>query len=124
MAIKIRIDETYPPFAALPVEHLKKVAVGIGATGMNTMFFSYDMQQANLANSCDSGINQGALMVSFRRPLTFSREAFAVFGNVTATDYSSSRLGTLLSDYVKRGVLVVEDAGAPMTPAQILTFVP
>jgi len=64
--------------------------------------------------------------VLYKRPLTFSRYAFAGFGNVTVTDFASTRLATILSDYVKKGVLKVldNDTNIPLTADGILSFVP
>jgi len=124
MSIQIKIDATYSKFSSLPADQLKKVAVSIGPCGMNVSYPSYDAYPLTFETLGDSGVNPLSWSVSYTRPWTMSREAFAVFGNVTITDYASSRLGTLLSDYVKRGVLEVLDAGVPMTPSQILTFVP
>lgn len=122
--IRILIDPTYPAFASLAPEVLKQVSVSIGPTGMNTAYFNYQAYPLNSNTIGDSGVNQASPMVSMRRPLLFSRESFGIFGNVTVTDYSSGRLAALLANYVDRGVLIVEDAGAPMTSADILTFVP
>jgi hypothetical protein len=124
MSIQIAIDPTYPKFAALPLADLKKVSISIGPCGMNTAYPSYDSYPLNFGSVGDSGVNPLSWSVSYTRPLTFSREAFGVFGNVTVTDFASSRLATVLSDYVKKGALKVLDAGVPLTPAQILTFVP
>jgi len=124
--IRISIDDTYPMFASLPIDSLKKVSVGIGPTGMNMVYLLYQAYALNSETIGDMGVNQTTAMVSHRRPLLFTRESFGVFGNVTITDYSAGRLAALLADYVTRGVLKVTDTdtSTDLNPAQILTFVP
>lgn len=125
MAIKISINAAYPAFASLPIEQLKKVAVVIGPQGMSSHFFSYDTPATvNFGTLGDAGMSHTAPAVSYTKPLTFSREAFGVFGNITTTDFNACRLATILADYVKKGALVVEDAGVPLTASQVLLFVP
>jgi len=124
MTIRISVDETYPKFAALAPEVLKKVSVSIGPSNASSVFFSYDAYPLNFSTVGDAGVNQATLMVSYRRPLSFSDEAFGVFGNVNNSSYTAVRLASMLADYVKRGVLKVEQNGTPLTPEDILTFVP
>lgn len=126
MSITISIDETYKMFSTLPIEQLKKVSVGIGPHGMNVSFLTYDGYVPDFSNVGDAAVNPCSWMVSYRRPLTFSRTAFAGFGNVTITDFASTRLATILADYVKKGVLKVvdNDTSTALTADQILTFVP
>lgn len=125
--ITISVDPTYPKFAALDEMSLKKVAVGIGPRGMNPGFLPYDITYpVTFQSNGDAGVNPTSWTVSYTRPITVSRQAFAVFGNITVTDYSSSRLGTLLSDFVKKGALKVTDnnTGLPLSAEDILTFTP
>lgn len=126
MSITISIDETYKMFSTLPIDQLKKVAVGIGPHGMNVSFLTYDAYVPDFSNIGDAAVNPCSWMVSYKRPLTFSRYAFAGFGNVTVTDFASTRLATILADYVKKGVLKVldNDTNIALTADGILSFFP
>ena len=123
--ITISVDPTYPAFAALDPLSFTHVSVGIGPRGLSPAYMSYNPFPATFASIGDAGVNPASGTVSVRRPLTFSRAAFAVFGNVTSSDVLG-RMATILSNYVLRGVLVVTDdaTSLPLTPDDVLTFVP
>jgi len=121
MAVRISIDETFPKFAGLP---RAKISVAINATAP-IPFYGFEVPPLTPHNVGDAGMSQRVLMVSIRRPLIFSNHAFAsAIGSIPADIYQSSRVGIVLADYVRRGVLKVEEDGVPLTPTEILTYTP
>lgn len=124
--IRVSVDLSYPKFVGLTAEEKKQVAVSIGPAHAELPTLPYDAYPLNISTVGDSVVNPRSFMVSVRRPLLFTREAFALFGNVTVDTYQASRLGAILADLVTRGAITVVDTAGPvtLTPAQILTFVP
>lgn len=123
--IQISVDLTHPKFAAMTAAEQKSIAVSIAAPCSDSPHLGYAPYPLNLGTVGDFAVNARDYMVTKRRPLVFSREAFTIFGNITTDAFLASKMGQYLATLVEQGIVVVTDLAGPtaLTPAQILTFV-
>jgi len=117
MAVVIRIDETSPQFAGVDMKHVSLV---VGAVSQPPMFYNFK-RHVN-GGIGDVGTNNKILAVSKAFPLVFDNDDFTLLGS--QDPYHASRTLSLLVDFMRKGLVIVEKDGAAQTPEQVLAFTP
>jgi len=117
MAVVIRIDETSPTFAGVNMKHVSLV---VGAVSQPPMFYNFKRHVAGGVG--DVGTNNKILAVSKAFPLVFDNDDFTLLGS--QDPYHACRTLSLLVDFMRKGLVLVEKDGVAQTPEQILAFTP
>lgn len=117
MAVVIRINETSPTFTGVDMKHVSLV---VGAVSQPPMFYNY--KRHSFGGVGDVGTNNKILAVSKTYPLVFDNDDFTLLGS--QDPYHASRTLSLLVDFMRKGLIIVEKDGVAQTPEQVLTFTP
>jgi hypothetical protein len=116
MAVVIKINESSPTFAGLDPKH---IALVVGAVSQPPMFYNFVRSSSGVGNV---GTNNKILSVSKSFPLVFDNDDFTLLGS--EDPYHASRTLSLLIDFMRKNLVIVEKDGVPQTPEQILAFTP
>lgn len=117
MAVVIKINESSPTFAGLDPKH---IALVVGAVSQPPMFYNFARHAYGAVG--DVGTNNKILAVSKTYPLVFENHDFTLLGS--EDPYHATRTLSLLIDFMRKNLVIVEKDGVPQTPEQILAFTP